>query len=129
MLVLKPVAGSSGVLSSQQQSEPEMDPDSASDSGSLPDMLDKCEEGELSDLDPDNSLSDVDQAQSEEQTYRETMRGIRAYMNWNHIPDMDTTLASSEDNPFAAPKLQPAGKISVQLPTDDWLCRKMDRLN
>ena len=50
-------------------------------------------------------------------------------MNWNHIPDMDTTLASSEDNPFAAPKLQPAGKICVQLPTDDWLCRKMDRLN
>ena len=42
---------------------------------------------------------------------------------------MDTALASSEDNPFAAPKIQPAGKISVQLPTDDWLCRKMDRLN
>ena len=95
----------------------------------MPDLSDKGEEGELSDLDPDNSLSDVDQAQSEEQTYRETMWGIRAYMNWNHIPDMDTTLASAGDNPFAAPKIQPAGKISVQLPTDDWLCRKMDRLN
>ena len=129
MPVLKPVAGSSGLLASHQHSEPEMDTDSASDSDSLPDMSDKCEEGELSGLDPDNSLSDVDQPPSEEQTYRETMRGIRAYMNWNHIPDMDTTLASSEDNPFAAPKIQPAGKISVQLPTDDWLCRKMDRLN
>ena len=129
MPVLKPVAGSSGLLASYQQSEPEMDTDSASESASLPDMSDKCEEGELSGLDPDNSLSDVDQAPSEEQTYRETMRGLRAYMNWNHIPDMDTTLASSEDNPFAAPKIQPAGKISVQLPTDDWLCRKMDRLN
>ena len=129
MPVLKPVVGSSGLLASHQHSEPEMDTDSASDSDSLPDMSDKCEEGELSGLDPDNSLSDVDQPPSEEQTYRETMRGIRAYMNWNHIPDMDTTLASSEDNPFAAPKIQPAGKISVQLPTDDWLCRKMDRLN
>ena len=129
MPVLKPVAGSSGLLTSQQQSEPEMDTDSASESDSLPDMSDKCEEGELSGLDPDNSLSDVDQVPSEEQTYRETMRGIRASMNWNHIPDMDTTLASSEDNPFAAPKIQPAGKISVQLPTDDWLCQKMDRLN
>ena len=129
MPVLKPVASSSGLLASHQHSEPEMDTDSASDSDSLPDMSDKCEEGELSGLDPDNSLSDVDQPPSEEQTYRETMRGIRAYMNWNHIPDMDTTLASSEDNPFAAPKIQPAGKISVQLPTDDWLCRKMDRLN
>ena len=129
MPVLKPVAGSSGLLASHQHSEPEMDTDSASDSDSLPDMSDKCEEGELSGLDPDNSLSDVDQPPSDEQTYRETMRGIRAYMNWNHIPDMDTTLASSEDNPFAAPKIQPAGKISVQLPTDDWLCWKMDRLN
>ena len=57
------------------------------------------------------------------------MRGIRSYMGWSHVPDIDSTLASSEDNPFAAPKQQPAGKISVQLPTDDWLCRKMDRLN
>ena len=129
MPVLKTVASSSGLLASHQHSEPEMDTDSASDSDSLSDMSDKCEEGELSGLDPDNSLSDVDQPPSEEQTYRETMRGIRAYMNWNHIPDMDTTLASSKDNPFAAPKIQPAGKISVQLPTDDWLCRKMDRLN
>ena len=129
MPVLKPVAGSSGLLTSQPHSEPEMDTDSASDSASLPDLSEKGEKGELSDLDPDNSLSDVDQAQSDEQTYRETMRGIRAYMNWNNIPDMDTTQASAEDNPFAAPKIQPAGKISVQLPTDDWLCRKMDRLN
>ena len=50
-------------------------------------------------------------------------------MGWSHVPDVDSTLAISEDNPFAAPKQQPAGKISVQLPTDDWLCRKMDRLN
>ena len=89
MPVLKPVAGSSGLLASHQQSEPEMDTDSASDSDSLPDMSDKCEEGELSGLDPDNSLSDVDQAPSEEELV----------------------------------------KISVQLPTDDWLCPKMDRLN
>ena len=50
-------------------------------------------------------------------------------MGWSHIPDVDSALSSSEDNPFAAPKQQPTGKISVNLPTDDWLCRKMDRLN
>ena len=77
MPVLKPVAGSSGLLSSQAHSEPEMDVDSASESASMPDLSVKGEEGELSDLDLDNSLSDVDQAPSEEQTYRETMRGIR----------------------------------------------------
>ena len=57
------------------------------------------------------------------------MCGIRSFMGWSHIPDMDSALSSSEDNPFAAPKQQPTGKISVNLPTDDWLCRKMDRLN
>ena len=36
-----------------QQSDPEMDTDVASDSDSLPDIADKCEEGELSDLDQD----------------------------------------------------------------------------
>ena len=106
-----------------------MDTDIASDSDSLPDIADKCEEGELSDLDQDISLTDADQALSEEQNYRETMRGIRSYMGWLHVPDVDSALANSEDNLFAAPKQQPAGKISVQLPTDDWLCRKMDRLN
>ena len=50
-------------------------------------------------------------------------------MRRSHIPDTDSALASFEDNPFAATKQQPAGKISVQLPTDDWLCCKMDRLN
>ena len=59
----------------------------------------------------------------------ETMRGIKSYMSWSHIPDVVSALSSSENNPFAAPKQQPTGKISVNLPTDDWLCRKMDRLN
>ena len=46
------------------------------------------------------------------------------------IPVMlDSALSSSEDNQFAAPKQQPAGKTSVNLPTDNWLCHKMDRLN
>ena len=106
-----------------------MDSDIASDSDSPPDIADKCEEGDLSDLDQDISLTDTGQVLSEEQNYRETMRGIRSYMGWSHVPDVYSALANSEDNPFAAPKQQPAGKISVQLPTDDWLCRKMDRLN
>ena len=126
---LRPMASSSSVLSTQQQSDPEMDTDIASDSDSLPDITDKCEEGELSDLDQYISLTDTDQTLSEEQNYRETMHGIMSYMGWSHIPDVDSALANSEDNLFATPKQQPAGKISIQLPTDNWLCRKMDRLN
>ena len=42
---------------------------------------------------------------------------------------MDTTGGSSDDNPFAGPRLQTPGKVSVQLPTDEWLCRKLAKLN
>ena len=86
------------------------------------------EEGELSD-ELDATVTDPDQSPSEEQSYRETMRGIRSFMGWTHIPDMDTTTGSSEDNPFAGPKMQTPGRISVQLPTDEWLCRKLSKLN
>ena len=86
------------------------------------------EEGELSE-DLEANLSDQEQSLSEEQSYRETMRGIRSYMNWEHIPDIDSGATTSEDNPFVGPKVHTPGKVSVNLPTDEWLCRKMSRLN
>ena len=55
--------------------------------------------------------------------------GIRSFMGWTHVPDMDTFSSSADDNPFQAPKQQPPGRISVKLPTDEWLCKKMDKLN
>ena len=86
------------------------------------------EEGELSD-DQEANLSDHDQSLSEEQSYRETMRGIRSYMNWSHIPDIDSDTTISEDNPFAGPKMHTPGKVSVNLLTDEWICKKMSKLN
>ena len=50
-------------------------------------------------------------------------------MGWTPIPDIDATAGFSDDNPFAGPKLQTPGKVSVQLPTDEWLCRKLAKLN
>ena len=73
----------------------------------------------MSDPEQDTSVTDTDQASTDEQNYRETMGGVRSYMGWTHVPDMDTHTSSAEDNPFAAPKQQPAGKVSVTLPTDD----------
>ena len=87
-----------------------------------------AEEGELSD-EHDISFTDPDQTLSEEQSYRETMRGIRSYMGWTHIPEMDSGTKSSDDNPFAGPKLQAPGKVSLSLPTDEWLCSKLSKLN
>ena len=83
----------------------------------------------MSDLDKDISLTDTNQVFTEEQTYRETIHGVHSYMGWTHILDIDTHTSSAEDNPFAASKQQPTGKVSVNLPKENWLCRKMDGLN
>ena len=86
------------------------------------------EEGELSD-DQEATGVDQDQPLSQEQTYRETMRGIRSFMGWSHVPDIDSATNTSEDNPFAGPKTPVPGKVSVQMPTEDWLCKKLEKLN
>ena len=86
------------------------------------------EEGELSE-DQDQPVTDTDQPVSEEQNYRDTMQGIRSFMGWSHIPEMDSTASTSDDNPFAGPKTVTPGKVSVKMPTEDWLCRKMTKLN
>ena len=101
-----------------------MDTDSDTDIYDRPPVDLFVEEGELSDQDLEASAADPDLTLSEEQNYRETMSGIRSFMGWTHIPEMDTTASRSEDNPFAGPKTQPTGKISVSMPTDEWLCSK-----
>ena len=73
---------------------------------------------------PDKDVSG-DQELSEEASYRETIRGVRSFMGWDKIPEFDS-VSSSHDNPFARSRVQPTGKVSVKLPVDDWLCRKME---
>ena len=80
------------------------------------------EEGELSD---DQDFVEQEQPTSEEQTYRETMSGIRSFMGWTHVPDMDvqthwmTTL-------LLVPRLlfQTKCRCKCQL-----LCKKLSKLN
>ena len=73
--------------------------------------------------------AEPDQIPSEEQTYRETMKGIREYMGWSDIPDLDSANTALDDNPFSGPKAVTPGKVSVQMPTEDWLCKKIGKLN
>ena len=54
--------------------------------------------------------------------------GVRSFMGWHQIPDFDS-VSSSDDYPFAGTRVQPNGKVSVKLPVDDWLCRKMEKLH
>ena len=39
------------------------------------------------------------------------MRGVRSYIGWTHIPDIDANVSSADDNPFAAPIQQLVGKV------------------
>ena len=70
----------------------------------------------------------ADQELSEEASYRETIRGVRSFMGWHQIPEFNR-VSSADDNPFTGSRVQPTGKVSVKLPVDDWLCRKMEKLN
>ena len=83
------------------------------------------DEGELSD---DQEFGEPEQPTSEEQTYRETMSGICSFMGWSHVPDMESS-NPSYDNPFAGPKAPVPNKVSVHMPIEEWLCKKLNKLN
>ena len=50
-------------------------------------------------------------------------------MTWHHIPDYDNSTASMDDNRFASSRVKTTGKVSVTLPVDEWLCKKLEKLN
>ena len=111
-------------LKGRKDSISSVDSDTQSQFSDTPPVELFVEEGDLS----DDQEFDQELPTSEEQTYRETMRGIRSFMGWSHVPDMDSS-NPSDDNRFAGPKAPAPSKISVQMPTEDWLCRKLSKLN
>ena len=50
-------------------------------------------------------------------------------MGWDFIPDLESSASSSSDNPWAGGGPQPAGKVSVAFPAEEWLCKKIEDLN
>ena len=92
-----------------------------------------ADEGAVSDCEstgPDREeLLDMDQELTAEQIYRETLLGVRSFMAWNDIPEFDSSLSSQDDNPFTGSKSSYTGKVSVKVPVDEWLCKKMEKLN
>ena len=69
------------------------------------------EEWELSDPDHDLIATDMDQALSEEESYQETVHGIRSFMTWTHILDMDNS-SSSERCPLSQDTLKRWEKLA-----------------
>ena len=99
----------------EQISDDELDR-SASGSGS--------EEGHFSDVaDPPE--------QTEDMSYRETVRSVRAFMGWHHIPAFETDFSEPDksNNPWKGKNPRKPTRISVAMPPDDWLCQKLERLN
>ena len=74
-------------------------------------------------------LLEGDQELSAEQSYRETLRGVRSFMAWNDIPEFDSASSSHNDNPFTSSRSSQTRKVSVKVPVDEWLCRKFEKLN
>ena len=118
------IPGMSGLQTTQDSHcDNEMDTDSDGDPVHQP-ASGVEEEGELSDLEHNLIATESGQALSEEQSHRETVHGIKSFMGWTHIPDMDNCSSSADDNLFAALKQQPVEKISVKLPTDEWFVKR-----
>ena len=119
-------SGSPALHRSRQDSFSSLSSNDGSELSDRPPLDLYAEEGEWSE---EHSVADQDQPVSEEQNYRDTMQGIRSYMGWSHIPEVDNTTATSDDNPFAGPKTVTPGKVSVRMPTEEWLCKKLGKLN
>ena len=67
-----------------------------------------------------------DRLYTEDQSYRETVRGVRAYMDWSFIPDQEFTAQCRQDNLWTGTRSQPVGKIYVTFPPEDWSLEQMN---
>ena len=81
----------------------------------------------------DGQLSDSTETpeQTEDMSYRETVRSIRSFMGWHHIPAFETDYSEPDksNNPWKGKNPRKPTRISVAMPPDDWLCQKLERLN
>ena len=64
--------------------------------------------------------------------YRETVQAVRAFLGWTFIPDFEPAGGDTDnksDNPWKGKHPRRTRKVSIELPTDNWLCYKMEMLN
>ena len=69
--------------------------------------------------------------QTEEMSYWETVRSVRSFMGWHHVPTFETTYSEPDkfNNPWKGKNPRKPTRVSVAMPPDDWLCQKLERLN
>ena len=80
----------------------------------------------------DGQLSDSTETpeQTEDMTYRETVRPVRSFMGWHHIPTFESDYSEPDksNNPWKGKQPRKPTRISVAMPPDDWLCQKLECL-
>ena len=54
---------------------------------------------------------------------------MRSFMGWKQVPEFESSSSSLDDNSFAVTTTQPTTKVSVKLPSDELLCRRIKKLN
>ena len=96
-------------------------------------LSDQIEEGEVSELKPDDQpesdSTEKDRELIEDQNYREAVRGVRAFMGWSHISDLEYSPTSRVDNSWIGHRSLPVGKVSMLFLPEDWLCKKLENMN
>ena len=75
------------------------------------------DEGELSDSGDKPEVT-------EDMNYRETVRSMRWFMGWNHIPvfEADFSELDKSNNPWKGKVPKLPARVSVAMPPDNWLC-------
>ena len=72
----------------------------------------------------EGKLSDTEILEkNEEMNYRETVQAVRAFLGWTYIPDFVPAAGDTDnrsDNPWKGKHPRRTGKISIELPADDW---------
>ena len=71
------------------------------------------------------------QDNTEDMTYRATVRSVRSFMGWNHIPVYESDLSEPDKskNPWKGNNQKKPTRLSVAMPPDNWLCQKLEKLN
>ena len=88
--------------------------------------------GSLSDLEEDLLSDTTDKTeQTEDMNYRKTIRSVRSFMGWHHIPtfESDFTELNKSNNLLKGKIPKKPTRISVAMPPDNWFCQKLERLN
>ena len=73
------------------------------------------------------ALTSAGEPKSTDQSYRDNIKAIKAYMGWTSLPSVDSD-SSGARNPFQN-KPTVKGRLSVKFPIDPWIVEHLKDVN